>query len=156
MLKQKSDVRIKLREINLKTVTFLMTILIILTLFMMSGEISAHRMIIEEVSEGKIEVGFDDGSKADNVEVKLYDEEENIIEEGLTDEKGIYEYDGNLEVERIVARDDMGHRAALNIGDDQENENLIQAQPLWFRTILGVGLVLMISVLGKLFLRGRT
>ncbi|SDM11712.1 hypothetical protein [Halarsenatibacter silvermanii] len=129
----------------------LTVILAAAVLLMMTGEASAHRMMIEEISEGKIEVGFDDGTVAENVEVELYDGEENLVDEGVTDEEGIYEFDTAMEVERIVASDDMGHRAVLTPESDQENKNFLQVLPLWLRTSTGVGILLLIAGAGKFY-----
>ena len=124
-------------------------------LLLMPSEISAHRMLIEEISEGSVEVGFDDGTVADNVEVRLYDAEENVIEEGTTDQEGIYEYDSDLDVERVVAEDDMGHRADLIPGESGGEEGFIQSLPVWLRTTAGVGVLLLTAVMSKYFRKDK-
>ncbi len=124
-------------------------------LVLMPSEVSAHRMLIEEISEGSVEVGFDDGTLAENVDIRLYDAEENVIDEGITDQEGIYEYDSDLDVERVVAEDDMGHRAVLLQGESGEEEGFIQSQPVWLRTAAGVGVLLLTAVMSKYFKKDK-
>ncbi len=138
---------------NFSVLSLIILMAVVFLLF--PAEASAHRMIIEEISEGKVEVGFDDGSVADNVEVVLYDDQENAIEEGTTDNEGIYEYDTGLDVERIIASDDMGHKAELTPGEGQEDQSFIQAQPAWLRASTGAGALLLAAAAGKFYFKKR-
>ena len=87
--------------------------------FIFSGNaVYAHKMLIEHVEEGEIQVIFEGGEPASEAEVELLNEQGQELDSGTTGEDGYFSYDPELNPASIVATDHMGHRAELKPGED--------------------------------------
>lgn len=84
---------------------------------------AAHKVILYAYVDGKniiVEGGFGDGSIAGNAEVKVYDPQDNLLCEGITDDNGIYEFSIPAKTDlRIVLDAGMGHQAEYTIAKDE-------------------------------------
>ncbi|WP_248618929.1 hypothetical protein [Natroniella sulfidigena] len=110
--------------------------------FIIIEDALAHRMLIEEVGEDYVVVGFDDGTKAMEVDVVLYDQDEEVLLEGKTDLEGGFEFDPELQPYKIVSSDTYGHRAEWTSDEPITEERF----PRWARALLGIGILLFIGV----------
>lgn len=77
----------------------------------------AHKMIIEPVEDGKIQVMYDGGSAATRSEVKVYNSDDEVIAEGKVDDEGYFEFD-EKEASYLEADDGMGHKDKWELGQD--------------------------------------
>lgn len=93
-------------------------LLIVCILMMFSATVYAHKMTIEPVEDGLIEVLYDDGSFSSRTEVTVYDSNDQVIESGKLDDEGRFTYDIDSNAEYIVADDGMGHRAEWTVGEE--------------------------------------
>ncbi|AZO95925.1 hypothetical protein [Halocella sp. SP3-1] len=104
--------------ICLLSMSVLICLLILITL-----PVAAHKVILYVYVEGQnviVEGGFSDGSLTKNAEVKVYDLEDKLLGEGLTDENGIYEFNIPAKTDlRIVLNAGMGHQAEYTISEDE-------------------------------------
>ena len=76
----------------------------------------AHAMFVEPLEEGKVQIVFDGGAPVENAAVAVYDPVGAMLEETRADESGYYTYDHLEEPHRIVAEDQVGHRAEWVVG----------------------------------------
>ena len=125
-----------------------MVLLVFLLVIMGSTPALAHRMLIEVIDEGVIDEGaikvrYDDGTMAGKASVTFYNEDGQVLEEGITNEGGIYYYDLNMKPNRIVADDGMGHRARWVAGQTDAWDYF----PRWQRALLGVAIFLFIAAI---------
>ncbi|MFD2043529.1 hypothetical protein ACFSTA_03980 [Ornithinibacillus salinisoli] len=124
-------------------INFLMISLISIVCITFSSPytVFAHKMIVEQVEDGRIYVRYDNGTPAPLAYVTIYDKNGKIqLEEGV-DENGYLNYEKGLDVHRIIADDGMGHRAASNL-----NENTtVSTIPIFIRALLGVSILLFIG-----------
>lgn len=125
--------------------------MVLVLLLAAGGTAFAHRMLIERVESGLIQVRYDDGTRAGLAGVTLYDGEGNIIAEGPADEEGFFHYDPVKRPNRIVADDGMGHRARWMEGEIDRRE----AVPRWQRVLLGVSVFVFIAALANYFMRKK-
>ncbi|MFW6006403.1 MAG: hypothetical protein ACOCQ5_00325 [Halanaerobiales bacterium] len=83
----------------------------------------AHDIHIQVHLDGDlitVEGHFEKDSPVENGEVKVYDDKGNLIEEGTTDENGIYEFEVDTRTDMdIVLEDDLGHHTEYEL---KENE----------------------------------
>ncbi|WP_350343057.1 hypothetical protein PRVXT_002334 [Proteinivorax tanatarense] len=98
----------------------------------------AHRMVIEPKEDGKVWVGFDDGTTSSSVVVKVYDKDGELLEEGSLNSEGLFNYDAQSEAETLIAEDGMGHRVEWTVGDEAAYSD---SWTKWLK-ILGVVIVL--------------
>ncbi len=112
---------------------------VILAPFFASAPVQAHELLIEGVSEGKVNAGFDDGTPAIQVDIKVYYEDE-LIHEGRTDRQGAMELPEGVEWDKIEARDNYGHRALYSRGEE-EGFRL----PRWAGALLGLSFLLLVA-----------
>lgn len=90
-------------------------ILVLCLILAMTSLVFGHGMFVEMVGEGQLKVVYDgDDNGVPNADVVLYDTEGAVIEEGRTDENGIYSYDPDLDIARAQASDGMGHSAEFS------------------------------------------
>ena len=118
------------------------SILLLLIIFVFLGSLAsveAHRMLIKEFDGSRVVVEFDDGSYASEVDVIFYNDAEEVIEEGITDESGVYKYKSETEPVQIVAQDEFGHRDVW--ASDEEQDGLANI-PRSLRMVLGIMLIL--------------
>ncbi len=93
--------------------TFLLVLLIAI---LPAAPVLAHRMIIEEVSEGVVKVGYDDGRFSRRTEVVIYDQQGMEIVRGSLDDDGMFYFQANNAL-LVEADDGLGHRAELVLGE---------------------------------------
>ncbi len=122
---------------------FAVTLIILLTLFILQGTAFAHLMLVEQVEEGVLLVRYDDGTVSARSAVTLYDEEGTVLSEGSVNSQGLYHYDPQKPVYRAVADDGMGHRAHWIRGET----NTWLEIPRWMRALLGISILLFIASL---------
>ncbi len=120
------------------------TVLLVFLLVIMGNTPAlAHRMLVEVIDEGAIKVRYDDGTMAGRARVTFYDEDGQILEEGITNEGGIYYYDLNVNPNRVVADDGMGHRARWVEGQTDAWDYF----PRWQRAFFGVAIFMFIAAI---------
>ena len=93
-------------------------VLIMCFLMIFSTAVYAHKMIIDPVEDGVIQVLYDDGSFSSRTEVTVYNSDDEVIESGDLDDEGRFTYDPDGSAEYIVADDGMGHKAEWTIGEE--------------------------------------
>lgn len=98
--------------------------LILAVTFILSAPVYAHRMIIQPIESGVIEVKYADGSFSRRTEVAVYDENDKVLEQGKLDEDGKFYYDESEEAYYIVADDGMGHMDTWIIGSQVKVDTL--------------------------------
>lgn len=127
-------------------------LLIILTIlvvgFVLSPDMLAHELLIDEVGEDYGVAKFDTGAKAMEVDVNLYNQDEELILITKTDLEGVFEFDKALNPAKIVVTDKYGHRAVWD-KQDQTDKN---ETSLWLRALLGLSILLVIG-LGSKFIQ---
>ncbi len=104
---------------NLKIKIIIFTVLFLLIFG--ATPVAAHRMIIEEIGEGAVKVGYEDGRFSRRTEVVVYDDQQNEIVRGTLDEDGLFSYPAE-EAYLIEADDGLGHRAELNLAQGAARE----------------------------------
>ncbi len=77
----------------------------------------AHKMIIEPVGEGQVKVMYDGGNPATRASIKVYNENDEVIEEGPVNEEGIFEFDAS-KASYLESDDGMGHKDIWEVGDE--------------------------------------
>jgi nickel transport protein len=92
-------------------------ILLLIFIVLQGSPVFAHRMIIEEVDDGLIQVFYENGNVSRRTEVVAYDEQGNEMVRGPLDGDGLFAYDPE-KVILIVADDGLGHRAELILGEE--------------------------------------
>ena len=118
------------------------SIILLLIIFVFIGSLAsveAHRMLIKEFDGTQVVVEFEDGSQVGEVDVIFYNDDEEVIEEGITDENGRYKYKSETEPVQIVAEDEFGHRAVWTADEEPDGLGNI---PRALRMVLGVVLIL--------------
>lgn len=118
--------------------------LIIMLTMILSVPVYAHRMIIQPIEAGVIEVKYADGSFSARTEVTVYDENDQIIEQGKLDEEGKFYYEEENNPSYIIADDGMGHMDTWEVGSEVKVETMASK-------LLKIGLVL-IGFLGVAFI----
>lgn len=114
-------------------------LLLFLILLLISPTIShAHRMVVEIIETGVIQVRYDDGTISQIASVTAYDKERNILFEEIVNENGVIKYDPTITIYQLVADDGIGHRASWKEG---ESENILASIPLKIRAFLGISLL---------------
>ncbi|OIJ14135.1 hypothetical protein BKP35_08025 [Anaerobacillus arseniciselenatis] len=116
-------------------------LLIIVIFLMQPEEVFAHRMLVEVVDDGVIQVRYDDGTRSGIAKVTAYDDLGDLLFEENVNENGIVYFDSSINIAQIVADDGMGHRATWT----NDREEPIPLIPVWMRTLLGVSLLLFIA-----------
>ncbi|MDT8861244.1 hypothetical protein N0O92_13460 [Alkalihalobacillus sp. MEB130] len=134
-----------------KTLVFVFCLSLMVVLI--PDPVSAHRMIIEQTDSSTLHVRYDDGTNAQLATVTAYNENGMFLFEGKVDHNGYYKFDSEQTPHRFVADDGLGHRVVF-IRDN--NEQVLQAIPLWIRTFLGVSILLFIAALFKYRTRQKT
>lgn len=96
-----------------------MKLMIVIMIIMLISSIPAyaHKMTIEPVEDGIIQVLYDDGSFSSRTEVTVYDSNDQVIESGKLDDEGKYTYDTSGDIAYIVADDGLGHKDEWEIGE---------------------------------------
>jgi len=105
----------------------LILIFTFLVIIMMDVSVFAHKVnVFAYVEEEKIytEIYFNDGKKCVESKIEVFDNQENKLLEGLTDEEGMFSFkipsedviDGDL---KVVLTASMGHRAEYIIRADE-------------------------------------
>ncbi len=117
-------------------------VLLLVVLLLIQPETTfAHRMLVEVIEEGVIQVRYDDGTRSGVATVLAYDEHVQVIFEEKVNDDGIVYYDSSINITQIVADDGMGHRATWTT-DEVATPPLI---PLWLRALLGISILLFIA-----------
>ena len=121
---------------NLFFVGCFTVILLAILLLFFNSPVEAHELLIEEVKEGEVKLGFDDGTSAVQIDVKIYEGEE-VVYQGRTDREGEMKFPEDLKWDKIEARDNYGHSAFYEKGEE-ESFNL----PRWLGAIIGLTVLL--------------
>ncbi len=111
----------------MKNKPYLILIFIFLIIIMMDVSVFAHKVNIFAYVEGDkvcTESYFNDGKKCIDSKIEVFDNQGNILLEGLTDEEGMFSFeipsedviDGDL---KVVLTASMGHRAEYIIRADE-------------------------------------
>jgi len=108
----------------MKNKPYLILIFIFLIIIMMDVSVFAHKVNIFAYVEGDkvyTESYFNDGKKCVDSKIEVFDNQENKLLEGITDENGEFSFktpqeEGNL---KIVLTASMGHRAEYIIKADE-------------------------------------
>jgi hypothetical protein len=129
----------------LKKQIFTVTVLTLIILTALSASAFAHRMLIRPIKPGLIQIVFDDNTGAAGVEVIFYDEDNEEILQGTSDQDGNFAYEANLPVELVVVNDGVGHRATWIYGTEAKEE-----LPLPLRVGLGLSIIAFIGVFFQL------
>ncbi|MDZ4132916.1 MAG: hypothetical protein U1E11_07235 [Dethiobacteria bacterium] len=101
-----------------------LTIAVIFALIFLLIPIStvfAHRMVIEEVEDGLVWAGYEDGRFSRRTEVIVYDEQGEEVARGSLDSDGKFAFPPEQAV-LIVADDGLGHRAEYSLGVEARPE----------------------------------
>ena len=77
----------------------------------------AHKMIIEPIGEGAIQVIYEDGSFSTRTKVTVYNQEGDSIDSGYLDSYGYFYYD-KAQAHLLIADDGIGHRSEWQIGKE--------------------------------------
>ena len=101
--------------------TLSLILIILLLCFLPVSTVLAHRMLIEEVGEGAVKVGYEDGLFSRRTVVVVYDQQGTEIARGDLDAEGMFYYPPELAV-LIEADDGLGHRAELALGQEVAEE----------------------------------
>ena len=104
---------------RLRKITTILLALFMAILFV--TPVSAHRMLIEEISEGVVKVGYEDGRFSRRTVVVVYDKQGEEIARGELDGEGLFYYAPEDAV-LIEADDGLGHRAELVLGEEIAEE----------------------------------
>lgn len=104
---------------RLRKITATLLVLFIIILFV--TPVSAHRMLIEEISEGVVKVGYEDGRFSRRTVVVVYDQQGEEITRGDLDAEGLFYY-APADAVMIEADDGLGHRAELVLGVEISEE----------------------------------
>jgi hypothetical protein len=103
---------------NAGAISFKIIALVIFSFMLLHGifmpAVSAHRMVIIEGGEGRLQILYDGGIPAGRAVVTLYDRQGSIITEGPVDTDGFFYFDPTLDVGRATANDGLGHLAHLD------------------------------------------
>ena len=111
----------------MKNKSYLILIFIFLIIIIMDASVFAHKVNIFAYVEGdKVysESYFNDGKKCVGSKIEVFDNQGNILLEGLTDEEGMFSFEipsedvigGDL---KVVLSASMGHRAEYIIRADE-------------------------------------
>jgi len=104
---------------RLRKITATLLVLFIIILFV--TPVSAHRMLIEEISEGVVKVGYEDGRFSRRTVVVVYDQQGEEIARGALDGEGLFYYNP-ADAVLIEADDGLGHRTELVLGEEIADE----------------------------------
>ncbi len=99
----------------MKNIKSMIVILAVILIYW--SPVYAHKMTIEPVEDGLVQVIYDDGSFSSRTEVTVYDSKDEIIDKGKLDQEGKYAYDSSKDVAYIVADDGLGHQDTWKIGE---------------------------------------
>lgn len=116
-------------------------IVLLLFFIVQPEQILAHRMIVELIEPGTIEVRYDDGTKSGMASVTAFDKEGAILFQEYVDEAGYVYYDATITVHQIIADDGIGHRATWSDEIEKEQSDV----PIIVRALLGVSILLCIA-----------
>lgn len=98
-------------------------VLMMCFLMIFSATAYAHKMTIEPLEDGVIQVHYDDGSFSSRTEVTVYNSNDEELALGELDDEGKFTYDASEDAEYIVADDGMGHRAEWTIGEEPSSSS---------------------------------
>ncbi|WP_090443625.1 hypothetical protein [Natronincola peptidivorans] len=118
-------------------------IIMMVLIFVLSSSttVFAHRMLIEVIGEEAVQVKYDNGTFAGMVEVRIYNEENQLVFEGKTDKDGYLRVPENLNISIVIAEDGLGHQARWRQGQ----MDFWYGAPLWMRAALGVAILLIVA-----------
>lgn len=103
---------------------FKVIFLILLLTTILAAPVHAHRMIIQPIESGIIEVKYADGSFSRRTEVTVYDETDQILEQGKLDEDGRFYFDEANNPSYIIADDGMGHMDTWEVGSQVKIDSM--------------------------------
>lgn len=127
---------------------FFIILIILAVSFIFAPDMLAHELLIDEVGKDYGIAKFDAGAKAMEVDVNLYNENEEVILTTKTDLEGLFEFDEDMNPAKIVVIDEYGHRAVWDKKDQTDKHESSR----WLRALLGLSLLLIIG-LGSKFKR---
>lgn len=107
--------KLSMEVINMKNIKSIIMILAVILISL--SPVYAHKMTIEPVEDGIIEVLYDDGSFSSRTEVTVYDSKGEIIDSGKLDEEGKFAYDTSGDAAYLEASDGLGHKDEWKVGE---------------------------------------
>ena len=123
----------------------------------------AHRMMIEAKVDGevKIVVGYEDETPAEQASVKLQDAAKAVVAEATTDGRGVCTFARPRPGKYLlIVEDDTGHRATLELDIPGSSEVAVETATAprnrWAMGALGIGVILVGSVVGRRFLARKS
>jgi hypothetical protein len=129
----------------IKISTLILILLAFLTVLLPSSPVSAHRIIIENSkgTDNFLSVTYEGGLPAVRAEVKLYNQNDEVVAEGPVDDEGVFYYQPSLSLKYAEASDGLGHMARY---DFTENGGWLKALPLYARVCMGTGFLIILSI----------
>lgn len=111
-------------KLNLNKIKYPLLIIFFVTIiFIVTVPTIAHKVILYAYVEGEkviVEGGFGDGSAAKNAEVKVYNSQNELLNQGITNNSGLYEFEITAKTDlKIVLNAGMGHQAEYTINKDK-------------------------------------
>lgn len=92
-------------------------LLVAAVVLVIDAPVSAHKMYVEPVEEGVVQVYYEGGRTPRRCEVVVYNQRGEEIARGGLDEDGLFHYPADQGDVRVVANDGMGHRSEWRTGD---------------------------------------
>lgn len=86
--------------------------------------VSAHRVYIIKVEEGRLQVLYEGGIPAGRAVVTLFDRQGNKVDEGSVDPDGFFYFDPSLDVGHAAANDGLGHLARFEFKAEEQQPRL--------------------------------
>ncbi|MTI61641.1 MAG: hypothetical protein FH762_16930 [Firmicutes bacterium] len=111
-------------KLNLNKIKYPLLIIFFVTIiFIVTVPTIAHKVILYAYVEGGkvvVEGGFGDGSAAKNAVVKVYNSQNELLNQGITNNSGLYEFEIPAKTDlKIVLNAGMGHQAEYTINKDK-------------------------------------
>ncbi len=91
----------------------ILTFLMILMVF--QSPTYAHKLLLEPLEEGLIEVKYEDGKVPSQMQMTVYDASGEEVAKGFLEADGSFRYDSKVAA-KIVADDGMGHLLTWEVG----------------------------------------
>lgn len=97
-------------------------ILALVALLLLPTIALAHGLNLELVEPGVLKAEYEGGGFSPRMEFTLYDKDDKILVQGPIDENGEFHFDPNLDFQKAVVDDGMGHVATYEKGQEPTKE----------------------------------